>query len=279
MKKSTLPRKILRFFVYLLVIGASLTFITPFFWMVATSLKSDAQIFASPPVWFPWPPHWENYTLAAKEIPIFQYLLNTLFITVTATAFVVIASSLAAYGFSKIHWRGRDKLFFVLLATMMLPAQVTMIPQFVLFDKLGWVGSFKPLIVPSLFGSAFFIFLLRQFFLSLPAELSDAAKIDGCSEFGIFTNIVAPLAKPAILTCVFFSFVAHWNDFMGPLIYLTDDSMYTLSIGLQQYMGLYQQQWSHLMAISTVMVLPVLVFFLALQRTLVKSLVLSGIKG
>ena len=279
MKRLPWLRIVYRIILYLAVTAASITFITPFLWMVSTSLKSDAQIFANPPVWFPIPMHWENYTEAAKQIPILQYLLNTLFICVTTTTAVVVSSALAAYGFAKVNWRGRDKTFFVLLATMMLPAQVTMIPQFVLFDKLGWVGSYKPLIVPSLFASAFFIFLLRQFFLSLPVELSDAARIDGCSEFGIFLNIIAPLAKPALLTCVFFAFVGAWNDFMGPLIYLTDDSMYTLSVGLQQYMGLHQQQWSHLMAISTIMVLPVLALFLALQKTLVKSLVLSGIKG
>lgn len=267
-----------RIVLYAIVTAVAVSFLLPFLWMVTTSLKSDSQVFANPPVLFPKPAHWSNYKAALEFMPVWQYLLNTLFVCITSTTALVASSALVAYGFAKVDWRGRDAVFIILLATMMLPGQVTMIPQFILFDKLGWIGTYKPLIVPGLFGSAFFVFLLRQFYLGLPGELSDAARIDGCSEFGIFRRIILPLSKPALLTCAFFAFVGGWNDFMGPLIYLNDESMYTLSLGLQQFLGQHQQEWSQLMAVSTLMILPVLGLFLGLQKSLVQSLAFSGIK-
>ena len=222
---------------------------------------------------------WQNYSKAIRYIPFLRYLANTLMICVSNVIGAALSCSLVAYGFGRIRWFGRDFFFLILLATMMLSGQVTLLPVFRIFRELGWIGTFLPLIVPSFFGSAFFIFLLRQFFMGIPQELSEAAVIDGCSELGIYAKIILPLAKPALLTVALFTFLGNWDDFMGPLIYLTDNSKYTLAVGLQHFLGQHDAEWAQLMALSTMMTLPVIVLFFLTQKTFVKGITLGGVKG
>lgn len=276
-------RKILKIIkpliIHTLLLGFGILFILPFYWLLSTSLKSDQQLFSVPPVWIPKPLMWSNYKKALLSIPFVTYLKNTLFICVTTVIGTVFSCSLVAYSFARINWLGRNILFIVLLSTLMLPYQVTMIPILSIFKKLGWVGSFKPLIIPSFFGNAFFIFLLRQFFLRIPTELSDAAKIDGCSEFSIYARIILPLSKPALATVVLFTFINSWNDFLGPLIYLSHESQYTLSLGLQSFISQHGAEWSLLMAASTVMILPIIILFFFTQKTFIQGITFTGLKG
>jgi multiple sugar transport system permease protein len=276
MKFRKLLKKLL---IHLVLIGVGISFLLPFYWLISTSLKSDTQLFQMPPAWIPSPAQWKNYPEALSYIPFLTYLKNTLFICAMTVLGTVISCSLVGYSFSRIRWRGRNILFIILLSTMMLPFQVTMIPVLIIFKTLGWVGSFKPLIVPSFLGSAFFIFLLRQFFMTIPYELSDAAKIDGCSEFGIYSRIILPLAKPALATVVLFTFIGAWNDFLGPLIYLSQESQYTLSLGLQAFISQHGAEWSLLMAASTVMIMPIVVLFFFTQKTFIQGITLTGLKG
>ncbi len=251
----------------------------PFAWMVGTSLKPEAQVFAPGLEIIPRTFVWKNYPVALAYIPFGQYALNTLIIASASALAVVISSSLTAYSFARLRWPGRDVVFFVLLATLMLPHQVTMLPVFVIFKKLGWIGGFRPLIVPAMFGSAFFIFLLRQFFMTIPHELSDAARIDGASEFGIWRMVMLPLSKPALTTVALFTFMGAWNDFLGPLMYLNDDRTYTLSLGLQQFVTQHGAQWNLLMAASVVMTAPIILLWFLGQKTFVQGVTLTGVKG
>ena len=256
-----------------------LLFFLPFFWLVTTSLKDLDQIFTLPPIWVPDPFRWQNYPESLSYFPFFQQLRNTLIIAVSAVFLTVISSSLVAYSFSRLRWHGRDILFFAMLSTMMLPYQVTMIPLFIMFRSLGWVNTLLPLIVPHAFGVPFFIFLLRQFFLSLPRDLDDAAIIDGCSEFGVLWRVILPLAKPALATVALFQFLGSWNDFIGPLIYLNDPSKYTLSLGIQVFVSTVGVQWGWMMAVTTVLTVPVIILFFFTQRTFIQGIALTGIKG
>ncbi len=251
----------------------------PFYWLVASSLKNDSQVLASPPVWVPHPAVWSNYPDALHYIPFLLYMRNTLYICVMTMVGTVLSCSLVAYSFAKLRWPGRDALFVIVLATLMLPGQVTMIPVFAIFRWLGWIGSYKPLIVPSFFGNAFFIFLLRQFFLSIPNELSDAARVDGASDLAIYWRIILPLSLPALITVALFTFIGSWNDFLGPLIYLNDDSKYTLSLGLAMFTGQYGNEYGMLMAVSTVVTIPIIVLFFFTQRTFIQGITLTGMKG
>lgn len=260
------------------LIAASAFFLIPFLWMVSTSLKELSQVFTNPPEWLPRPFNWSNYVEATEYIPFFTYLKNTVLITVLSTLGVIISCPLVAYSFAKLEWRGRDPLFIITIAVMMIPGQVTLIPLFLLFNKIGWVGTPLPLIVPAFFGAPFSIFLLRQFFRGLPDTLRDAAKIDGASEFRIYWQIMMPLAKPAILAVGLFQFMGSWTDFMGPLIYLTDEAQYTLSLGLQQFQSQMGTEWGLMMAVSTMMTFPIIVLFFFLQRTFIQGITFSGIK-
>ncbi|NLJ26179.1 MAG: carbohydrate ABC transporter permease [Firmicutes bacterium] len=265
--------------IYGLLVALGALFALPFVWLVSTSLKIDSQLFVMPPIWIPDPIKWNNYRKALGYIPFWLYFKNTLTITVPSTIGMLVSSSLVAYGFARIQWPGRDVVFILVLATMMLPYQVTMIPLFIVFRNLGWIGTFKPLILPSFFGGPFYIFLLRQFYLTLPMELSDAAKIDGCSELGIYRRIILPLSKPALSTVALFSIMAYWNDFLAPLIYLEDDSKYTLALGLQQFQRQFGMEWAMLMATSVVITLPIIVLFFLTQKTFVQGIALTGMKG
>jgi len=268
-----------RFITYAALCLLSMVFVAPFLWMVSTSLKPDAQVFSEHVQWVPHPFVWSNYPVALQSFPFLLYLRNTLFICVMTMIGVVISSALPAYGFARLQWRGRDALFLVLVMTIMLPAQVTMLPVFLIFRALHWTGTFLPLVVPPFLGSAFSIFLLRQFLLTIPQELSDAARIDGCSEFGILLRIILPMAKPAVATVALFAFTGAWMDFMGPLIYLHDERNYTLAIGLQAFLGRHGGEWNLLMAAATVITLPMLILFFFAQRTFIQGIALTGMKG
>ncbi|WP_135553694.1 carbohydrate ABC transporter permease [Paenibacillus cymbidii] len=264
---------------HILLIVLGISFLLPFVWMISTSLKPDEQLFIFPPEWIPSQFMWSNYPDALSFFPFFKYLKNTLIICLWTLLGTTLSSAIVAYGFSRIQWPGRNFLFLILLSTMMLPYQVTMIPLFVLFKQLGWVGSFKPLIIPSFFGGAFSIFLVRQFYLTIPYELSDAARIDGCSEFRIFWQIILPLAKPALATVALFTFIGGWNDFLGPLIYLNDESKFTISLGLQQFVGVYGTEWSKLMSASVVTTVPIILLFFFGQKMFIQGISTTGLKG
>ncbi|MEO7910915.1 MAG: carbohydrate ABC transporter permease [Roseiflexaceae bacterium] len=265
--------------IHILLIPAALVFLLPFLWMLSTSLKPDAQLYSYPPVWIPNPLQWENYPKSVTFVPFFVYLKNTLIIALTSMVGVVASSSLAAYSMARIHWPGRNILFLLTIATLMLPFQVTLVPIFLVFKNLGWVGDFRPLIIPQFFGYAYYIFLLRQFFSSIPMELSEAARIDGANEWTIFWSIILPLAKPALATVAVFQFIRSWTDYLNPLIYLNDQSLYTLQLGLQQYSSQYGREWGLLMAAAVLITLPPIIIFFLTQRTFVQGVTLTGIKG
>ncbi|MCL4543368.1 MAG: carbohydrate ABC transporter permease [Chloroflexi bacterium] len=264
---------------YLLLTIFGLTFAFPLYWMVATSLKTPPQQIAVPPIWIPHSLVWQNYPKALTAYPYADYLRNTLTICILNVIGTVVSSSLVAYGFSRIRWPGRNAVFILVLATLMLPYQVTMIPLFLIFRGIGWVNTFRPLIVPSFFGNAFFIFLLRQFFMLQPAELSDAARIDGCTEFGIFYRIILPLARPALATVALFQFMNSWNDFLGPLIYLNSQRKFTLALGLQQFVSAYGSSWGQMMAAAATFTVPMILLFFFTQRTFIQGIALTGLKG
>lgn len=272
----TLKRKKISSYVILIVIG--LFFIFPFIWLLDTSLKSDVQIFKYPPEWIPRPILFSNYTKALTTIPFMHYVWNTVKIVVFAVIGNVISAPVIGYAFSKLHWKGRDKVFILVLATMMLPFQITMIPLYSVYVKLGWINTILPLVAPDFFGKAFFIFLMRQFFKTIPDDLSEAARIDGASELRIFLQVILPLAKPAVTTVGLFAFIWSWTDFMGPLIYLTDSSKWTISIGLSQFTSSHGLDWSLLMAGSAMFMLPMAILFFLMQKVFVEGITMSGLK-
>jgi multiple sugar transport system permease protein len=275
-----------------LVIHAALAalgffFLVPLLWMISTSLKTPAEVSKDPPIWIPSEFRWDNYSEAFSfnseslgYLPFLVYGRNTLLICVLAVVGSVVSNAIVAYAFSRLRWPGQNLVFALTLATMMVPFPVLMVPLFGLFRELDWIGTFRPLWVPAWFGSAFSIFLLRQFFRTIPFELSEAAKLDGCSEWGIFTRVVVPLSKPALSVVALFSFLAAWNDFLGPLIYLLNQDTFTLSLGLQFFQAQYGgTQWHLMMAASTMVIAPVILVFFLAQRTFIRGIAMTGIKG
>jgi ABC-type glycerol-3-phosphate transport system permease component len=260
------------------LLALTLLFALPFFWLLTSAVKTQADLFASPPVWIPSQLEWDNFSHALDFFPFVQDLVNTMIVCVGSVVGTLLSNSLIAYGLSRIQWRGRTLVFVLLLGTLLLPYQVTLIPLFILFKNMGWVDTYLPLIVPTFFGNAFFMFLLRQFFLTIPTDLSDAVKVDGGSEFTIFSRIVLPLSKPALATVALFAFINAWNDFLGPLIYLQTESKYTLAIGLASFLDQHGSEWSSLMAASTLVLLPIVVLFFLTQRTFIQGITLTGIK-
>lgn len=266
--------------IHAVLIALSCVFLFPLVWMLSTSLKPIEQVMKLPPEWIPRPILVRNYLDAVNYIPFFLYAKNTLVLCVLGIIGTLLSCSLAAYGFARIRWPGRDAVFILTLSTMMIPFPVTMIPLYGVFRALHWIGTNRPLWVPTFFGSAFNIFLLRQFFLTIPFELSEAARMDGCSEFRIFKDIIVPLARPALTVVALFHFIYAWNDFLGPLIYLTKQETFTLSLGLQFYQSQHGgTQWHMLMAASTLVVLPVLLLFFFAQKTFIQGIALTGLKG
>ena len=279
LQKAGSQKKFGIFIIYGILILFATAYVVPFFWLLSGSLKSSTELFASPPVWIPEHPHWENFSVALSQFPFFLYFRNTMTIILSNILGTVVSCSLVAYGFSRINWKFRDAIFFIVLLTMMLPFQVTMIPLFVLFNKLKWIGTLLPLIVPSFFAKPFFVFLFRQFFISIPMDLSQSAKIDGANEFQIYYKIIMPLSKPVTVSVILFSFLNDWSDFIGPLVFLNDDKLYTLSLGVQQIMSENDPRWTLLLAAGVCMTVPILVLFFFLQKYFIQGVTMSGIKG
>jgi multiple sugar transport system permease protein len=268
-----------RIIVFAILSIMSVTYLLPLFWMASTSVKPSSEIFAWPPQWFPHPFEWSYYGLAFQAFPVIRYYMNTMIIAVLSVTGTLLSCVPAAYAFSLLRWRGRDALFFAYITTIMLPFQVQMIPLFILFKTFGWINTYLPLVVPQFFGNALYVFLLRQFFRSIPGELRDSAKIDGGGEFTILLKIVIPLAMPALAIVGLFTFLDSYSNFLGPLIYLNNSNLYTISIGLLMYQTEHSAEWQQMMAASLMSVAPVIVLFFLTQRTLVQGITLTGIKG
>jgi multiple sugar transport system permease protein len=259
---------------------AALALVLPLIWLFSTSLKMPGREFVLPPEWIPDPVRWQNYVDAFRARPFSLYARNTTLIMISATAGTLLTASMAAYAFARLRFPGRQTLFAITLSTLMLPFIVTMVPTFILFKELGWINTFLPLIVPSWAGGgAFYVFLMRQFFMTIPYELEEAARIDGAGFFRTYWQVTMPLSGPVLATVGIFSFIHHWNDFLPPLIYLSSPQLYTLALGLQTFRGEYTSQWSLLMAASAAMVLPVLVVFFFAQRYFLRGVVMSGFAG
>jgi len=271
---------------YLLLIALSLLFFAPFLWLVSTALKPLDQTMKMPPVWVPHPFVWTNFWDAISYgqdqlgyIPFLVYARNTVLLCVVTVAGSVASNAVVAYAFARLKWPGRDVLFGVTLATMMVPFPVLMVPLFAFFRHLDWIGTYRPLWVPVWFGGAFNIFLLRQFFRTIPFELTEAATIDGAGQFRIFWDVIVPLSKPALAVVALFTFMGTWNDFLGPLIYLMDQKTFTLSLGLQFYQSQHNGTlWNLLMAATTIVILPVIVLFFFTQKQFIRGIALTGLK-
>ena len=262
------------------LLACSALFILLFLWMVGTTLKTNQQVVTYPPEWIPNPVHWRNYADALDAAPLLRYAWNTTRICLVTIVGAVVSNAIIAYGFARLEWRGRDALFVIVLASLMLPFQVTMIPLFLIFARLDWTNTYLPLTVPAFFGNAFFIFLLRQFYLRIPRDYSDAARLEGASEFRILRDIIVPLSRPALITVALFQFLASWNDFLGPLLFLNDEAKFTLSLGLANMQSNYGlSQFGQIMAAATMIVAPVLIAFLLAQRHFIHGIATSGLKG
>lgn len=264
---------------YFLLVALSVVYIIPFVWLLSSSLKNNADIFLMPPKWIPDPVEWRNYFEAVTQVPYFRFVMNTLLVTFFVLLANVFVSALVAYAFSRLKARFKNFWFVLLLSTMMLPGQVTMIPLFIMFKSLGWVDTLLPLIVPTFFGgSALYVFLIRQYFSTISLSVDDAAKIDGCSYFGTFFRILLPLSKPILITVGIFSFMGSWNDFMGPLIYLQSTDHFTLALGMNLFKTQYIQNWNYTMAYNVLMVLPPLILFFVAQKYFIQGIVITGSK-
>ena len=267
-------------FWYLVLSLFAVVLALPLAWLISTSLKTGAQTFLMPPKWIPEPIVWQNYPDSFAAVPFQKYFWNTLQIVILSTLGTLLTSSMAAFAFARLRFPGRGPLFILVLSTLMLPTTITLIPKFIVFRNLGWINTLLPLIVPYwMGGSAFFIFLIRQFFMSIPYDLDEAARIDGASNFRIYWNILIPLSQPVLATVAIFSFIHHWNDFFEPLIYLQSPENWTMAIGLQGFKDLYSTSWNLMMAASTMMIIPLLVLFFFAQRYFVSGIHLSGIAG
>ena len=264
---------------YLILTALSVVFMIPFVWLLSSSLKNNADIFSMPPKWIPNPVKFSNYIEVFHQVPFFRFLANTLIIAVTVLIAHVFVSAMVGYAFARLRAPGKNFLFILLLSTMMLPSQFTMIPQFIMFKEIGWVDTLYPMIVPAFFGgSALYIFLYRQYFASLYASLGEAALIDGAGYFKTFTHVYLPMSKPILITVGIFSFMGSWNDFMGPLIYLNDLNNFTLAIGLNMFKTQYIQNWNYTMAYNVMIVVPLIILFFVAQKHFIQGIVITGTK-
>jgi multiple sugar transport system permease protein len=266
---------------YLILLPLVVIFIFPFIWMVLTSLKTPAQINSVSPVWIPLPPQWNNYAAALREyLPFGRPVLNTLAVASLTIVGTLVFSSLVAYGFAKMEFPGRNLLFGILLSTMMIPFMVRLIPLFIIYRQLGWLDTLYPLWVPAFFGTPFYIFFMRQFFRTIPDDLIDSARIDGCSEFGIWWRIMLPLSTPMLIVVAIFAFQGSWNEFLAPLLFISDQAQYTLMMAVWFIVSSENTKpWHHLMAVSTLMVMPMIIVFFFSQQRIVQGITITGIKG
>ncbi|HMO57453.1 MAG TPA: carbohydrate ABC transporter permease [Roseiflexaceae bacterium] len=271
---------------YALLFLLAVTFLVPFYWMITSAMKDDSQVYVVPPVWIPNPAYVGNF-ISAWQVQNFNlYAFNTVFkYAIPATIGTVLSSALVAYSFARMNWPGRDFCFAVCLATMMIPFQVRLVPLFIIFKELGWINTYLPLVVPAFFANAFFIFMLRQFFRTIPMELSEAAKIDGANEITILLRVILPLAKPALTVVALFAFMDAWNDYLGPLIYINNEPEWTLALAIQRMgramaeVGAKSNAYPYLMAVSTIVTMPILLIFFFAQRAFIEGISLSGLKG
>jgi multiple sugar transport system permease protein len=279
-RNRRLVRRILdRFLTHLVLTVLGITFGLPFLWLLTTSLKANRQIFVWPPVLIPDPLIWRNYTDTFTFAPLHLYALNSLIIAAAHVFGATIISALAGYAFARLRAPGKNLIFMLVISTMMVPGVVTLVPLFILFAKLRWVDTFLPLTIPVMLGTPFFIFLLRQFFLTLPEEMIEAAVVDGASQWRIWWKIAMPNAMPALATAAVFSFIAAWNDFVTPLVFLNSRSKYTLALGLQVFLTEHNAEWGLLMAASTMTVFPIILLFFFAQKQFIQGIALTGIKG
>lgn len=278
---SSFKELVKKIIVYFLLLLLTVVFIFPFYWMVLASLKTDAQIFMWPPQWFPKPFYWENYVTAFTnpQLPFLIFFKNTMILEIGIITGRLLSCVLVAYGFARLDAPGKNFWFTVLLATFMVPSAVLMIPKYLLFNKLGWVNTYLPLIVPAWFGESYAIFLMRQFFLTIPRELEEAAVMDGANTYDILRNVIVPLSTPVLAVITVLSFKDIWNDFMTPLIYLNSSTKYTVSIGLAFFNGQFKVQTGPLMAASSVMLLPIIIVFFIAQKAFVEGISLTGLAG
>ena len=264
---------------YAFLIVLAILFVLPIFYLFMGSFKAESELFRTPFKWLPDKFRLDNLVNMFSSIPFFMYLKNTMIIVICNIVGSLLSCSLVAYGFSRLRWPGRDKVFILVLVTMILPYQVTLVPLFLMFTKMKWIGTFLPLTVTCFFGNPFFIFLLRQFFTGIPQDISEAARIDGAGEFTIFSKLVIPMAKPALTTVAIFAFIRSWNDFLGPLVFLGKDELYTLSLAASMLKSNLDPNWSMLLALGAVMILPVLILFFVMQKYFIQGIAMSGIKG
>lgn len=271
---------------YLLLTALGVTFLLPFYWMASSAMKDDSQIYTVPPVWVPSPAYVGNFAAAWTVQNFNLFAFNTIVkYAIPSTIGTVISSALVAYSFARMRWPGRDIMFAICLATMMIPFQVRLVPLFIIFKDLGWINTYLPLVVPAFFGNAFFIFMLRQFFRTIPMELSEAATIDGANEIQTMLQVILPLTKPALTVVALFAFMDAWNDYLGPLIYINSEPEWTLALAIQRMgralteVGATANAYPYLMAASTIVTLPILLLFFFAQRAFIEGISLSGIKG
>jgi len=264
---------------YIILVLLAVIFLTPLYWMLATSLKSDVQTFALPPEWIPYPVQFNNYETVFDEVPFARFMLNS-FILVTLNVIGQLFSvTLVAYGFARLRFPGKSFLFLLMLGTLMIPSQVTLVPKFILFSELGWVNTYLPLVLPAFTGSPFLIFLVRQYMMSIPFDLDEAAYIDGASRFDVFWRIILPLSRPALVLVIVFTFIDVWNEFLDPLIYLNDPNLFPVSLGLSFFQGQRETAWNLLMAGSLMAMTPPLLLFFFAQRQLIGGISVEGLKG
>ncbi|WP_059052768.1 carbohydrate ABC transporter permease [Paenibacillus senegalimassiliensis] len=270
---------LLSILLYLLLGIGSVAMLFPFVWMVSTSFKSDIQLYAWPPVWLPLPLQVDNYVKAFTKLPFGLWFGNTALVTILSVCGTLLSCTVAAYGFARYRAPGRTALFMIMISTMMIPWTVVMIPKFFLFTQIGWVNSFLPLTVPTFLGNAFYVFLLRQFFLTVPPDTEEAAKIDGAGVFSILWHVVLPVTVPVLITVAIFQFDAAWNDFLQPLIYLNKQELFTIALGMNFFNGQFEVQWNYLMAVACVAMLPTVILFFIGQKYFVQGIALTGMKG
>ena len=264
---------------YATLIAVAAILILPLYWMVSTALKDSMQTFAIPPEFIPNPVQWDNFVSVFQEVPFGRFIINTFILVALNVAGELFAVTLVAYGFARVRFPGRSVLFLLMLSTLMIPYHVTLVPRFILFSKLGWINTYLPLTVPAFTGSSFLIFLVRQYMMSIPFDLDEAAFIDGASRFDVFWRIILPLSRPALVLVVVFTFVGVWNDFLQPLIYLNDPQLFTVSLGLSFFQGTRETNWNLLMAGSLLATIPPLLLFFFAQRQLIGGIAIEGIKG
>jgi multiple sugar transport system permease protein len=265
--------------VFTILVFLALLYGFPFYWAINTALKTDVQVFLWPPLAYPPTPQWQNFIASTHYIPFWLYIGNTFAICAISIVGTLLSCTVIAYGFARIKFKGRELMFMIYLSTIMLPGPVTMIPLYVLFSKLHWIGTYLPLVVPMFFGNVAYVFLLRQFFRTIPNELSEAAFIDGASEWKILWYVMLPLCKPALAAIALLTFISKYQDYLGPLIYLSNSKQWTISLGLKMFQNMYGSQWQLMMAASVLSMMPMIILYFLTQRTLIQGVTMTGIKG